>query len=286
MLPGRAGGHWEEAGRSMDDLLRALGWTPGPARRGLVVGLFVACTLAFLALGLAVARWTGWDPVGVHASFWGAWFAWQGWLFRSPSPGRPARPAGSAAYRVAFARHVVPGVSFGVAQMLRPVGQALLGGGPAGPSVPEVVAGLLGLQVGAVLLVSGFRAIGLARAGFVSEYLDAPPDLVRESVYRYLRHPLFVGGVLASVGVGMITGDDRAIALGLVNAAVLPVYGRIEDARLVRVFGAPYAEYRAAVGGVVPRPRAVAAALRRLVARRRGPRWRGWVRGGLGDPGA
>ena len=47
------------------------------------------------------------------------------------------------------------------------------------------------------------------------------------------------------------------MALSLVNVCVIPIYARLEDRRCCTVFGPPYVDYRAAVGGMVPRLRSL-----------------------------
>jgi protein-S-isoprenylcysteine O-methyltransferase Ste14 len=76
--------------------------------------------------------------------------------------------------------------------------------------------------------------------------------VVRSSVYAFLRHPLFVGGVIISVGLGLM-GGEVSLLLAAMNIAALPFYARFEDARCARVFGAHYDDYRASVGAVMPR---------------------------------
>jgi protein-S-isoprenylcysteine O-methyltransferase Ste14 len=248
------------AGGIVNELLVVLDQRVSVGRRLWLFGIFVSVTLGMLAAGELLYQLTQ-NPIAVHILGWAVWLAWQGWVFReSNRPGR--RDHGSQLYRQAFYRHIVPGVSFGVSQMARPLWHAAFVGGP-GLSVPwQAAVALLCLGLGAFLLRSGFRTIGLARAGFVADYGATSLHLVRDGVYSYVRHPLFLGGVVASFGGGLLLASSAGLTIALVNLLVLPIYERLEDERMDFVFGEQYVAYRAEVGGVFPRPDAT----RRLIS--------------------
>jgi protein-S-isoprenylcysteine O-methyltransferase Ste14 len=215
-------------------------------------GTFVVGVLALLGLGELISELTG-SPLLVHASAWLAWFAWQSWLFRE-SHQQAANEQADAAYRQAFYRHIVPGVSFGVSQMLRPAWHGLFEVGLSIAPLWQLAAGLCCLVIGIDLLRRGFETLGLARAGFLAEYGAAAPRLIRGGVFSCVRHPLFLGGVVASIGASLLVVSGEGLALALLNLLVLPIYERIEDGRLIQTFGQQYVEYRKQVGGIVPKP--------------------------------
>jgi protein-S-isoprenylcysteine O-methyltransferase Ste14 len=51
----------------------------------------------------------------------------------------------------------------------------------------------------------------------------------------------------------LLRSNTCSITLAILNLVILPVYQWIEDARLIRVFGGQYLEYRSSVGGFIPR---------------------------------
>lgn len=234
----------------MDRLLSALGLRQTVLNRWLMIALAGAAVAVMVALMTAVRAVAPWNPVVPQLLGWGAWFGWQGWLF--PRRRRAYLAADrTQAYRRAFARDIVPGAAFGVAQMLAPVAYALVHHptlrGPA-----AVVAGGLAIGAGVLLFVLGVRTITIAGAIFVFEYGVSAPPLARHSIYSHIRHPLFLGGAIASLGAGLAFGGTWPLLLGLTNIVVLPIYRWTEDRRLLGIFGADYARYRAAVGAFIP----------------------------------
>ena len=189
-------------------------------------------------------------------SSWASWFIWQGIVFPK-ARARALAVHGSRAYAAVFYKQILPGVCWGVSNMTLPVvtfdpaaihGSLRLG------------VGVFVLAIGASLLVSGFRTIGMARAGFLTEYMSPGMPMSRQGIYNLIRHPLFVGGALMSVG-GTLAAAPAAIAIAGVNVAILPLYAMVEDHRLRRVFGAEYRHYARSVGGILPHLGRLVAAL-------------------------
>jgi protein-S-isoprenylcysteine O-methyltransferase Ste14 len=236
----------------VNELLVVLDRKVSLSQRLRLFGTFTVGVLALLALGELIGLLTG-SQLLVHVLAWLGWFAWQSWLFRE-SHQRAASGRADQAYRQAFYRHIVPGVSFGVSQMLRPAWHGLLEAGPAVAPLWQLAAGLGCLALGLDLLRRGFETLGLARAGFLAEYGAAAPRLIRSGVFSCVRHPLFLGGVVGSIGASLLVVSAEGLALALVNLLMLPIYERIEDGRLIQTFGDEYADYREQVGGIVPKP--------------------------------
>jgi protein-S-isoprenylcysteine O-methyltransferase Ste14 len=83
--------------------------------------------------------------------------------------------------------------------------------------------------------------------------------LVCTGPYRYLRHPIYSGILLALVGTALSVGRYRAL-LGVVLAALAFWWkARQEDAWLARAFGEQFEQQRRRTGRLLPRLRRVAA---------------------------
>lgn len=236
----------------MNKILAELGYSCGLRAKTYLVGLFAATTLFFLVAGQLIVSALNISPVIFHALVWGGWFSWQGRFFARRRE-RYLRENPRNAYRTAFRHDVVPGVALGVSQMLRPPWQAVL----ISLHFTDALWLLLGsaalIATGAGLLYTGFRTIGFDGAGFLYEYRTNSAPLKQRSIYAFIRHPLFLGGVLASAGAGLLCGGVITIAMAAINVLVLPIYSHLEDVRLTRVFGRSYGEYRMQVGGLIPR---------------------------------
>jgi len=86
------------------------------------------------------------------------------------------------------------------------------------------------------------------RAGTTIKPFQESSALVVRGPYRLSRNPIYLGMVVALLGLGMMLGS-------LAPFAIVPVFGwvidrrfiRREEAMLERTFGASYAEYKARV---------------------------------------
>lgn len=239
------------SGAGLHELLTTLGHKPdGRARLGLVA-LFFAVTLSAAlaaewmqrAIALPFAVW--------HALLWLCWLGWHSLLFPRARD-RALRSRRDRAYRAVFGTHIVPGVCIGVGLMGGPALHAVVTGAPlASPASMAVALVLVGC--GTALLAGGFAAIGFASAGFLFEYVETSEPIIARGVYRHIRHPLFLGGVIASVGAALVFADAAALTGAVVNLVVLPVYMRLEDRRLSGVFGDPYITYSREIAAFVPK---------------------------------
>jgi protein-S-isoprenylcysteine O-methyltransferase Ste14 len=204
-----------------------------------------------MGLGLEITALVVSTPaIVLHLIAWVIWFSWLGWGFPRGAE-RIRRVGASTAYKTAFTRHIFPGVCFGVSRISQPLAHALVNGVGFGHPA-AVIAGVLLALIGAILIISGFRAIGVAAAGFYYEFVKRADPILICSVYARLRHPLFLGAVTCSSGLALATGDPAVLALAFANVAVLPVYRVLEDRRSVQTFGLVFARYRNAVNAFFP----------------------------------
>ena len=237
----------------MAELLGALGWRAS-ARHCIGLGALVgAPTLAILAAAFLLADAASISIVVVQATIWVVWLAWLGIVF--PRNGRRDAEAPCALpYRRAFMREILLGISVAFSQFLRPVVSGLVDGGPSDPANALAIGAPVVLAGGAMVAV-GVSALGVARTLFVHEYVPGERRIIKAGIYRFVRHPLFLGGALVSLGLAACTGDRTALELGFLNACVCPLYVQLEDRRCFGVLGREYVDYSVAVGAVVPRRR-------------------------------
>jgi protein-S-isoprenylcysteine O-methyltransferase Ste14 len=115
----------------------------------------------------------------------------------------------------------------------------------------------LGLQVlGAVVLVSGlafavWARIYLGRNWGMPMTQKDEPELVTSGPYRFVRHPIYSGLLLAILGTALATNIYWLIALGLMGTYF--VYSaRVEERLMTSSFPAVYPSYRARTKMLVP----------------------------------
>ncbi|HEY1732123.1 MAG TPA: isoprenylcysteine carboxylmethyltransferase family protein [Terriglobales bacterium] len=78
-------------------------------------------------------------------------------------------------------------------------------------------------------------------------------ELVRNGPYRFVRHPIYTGLVLALFGTAIIRHQVRG-AIALVLAYIgFKIKSRIEERTMTATFGAQYEEYSRTTGAILPR---------------------------------
>lgn len=120
--------------------------------------------------------------------------------------------------------------------------------------IPETPAtrylGLASTLLGLAFAVCARFSIGRNWSAFVT--LQADHRVVRTGPYAIVRHPIYSGFMLASLGTAIVLGVEA----GLVGTAlVIGAWGyksRLEEAFLIEHFGGEYEEYRRRVKGLIP----------------------------------
>lgn len=78
-------------------------------------------------------------------------------------------------------------------------------------------------------------------------------ELVRTGPYAWVRHPIYSGLLLATLGTALVRGEVR----GLIALAVLWfgfwIKSRVEEQFMLKTFGPAYAEYSQTTGALIPR---------------------------------
>jgi protein-S-isoprenylcysteine O-methyltransferase Ste14 len=112
--------------------------------------------------------------------------------------------------------------------------------------------------VAVAITVAGMAFAVWARVYLGRNWSSAPTikehhQLIRGGPYRFVRHPIYTGILLAMVGTFLANGKARgALAVVLVWFA-WTVKSRMEEEFMVRTFGAEYEEYRRTTGALIPR---------------------------------
>jgi protein-S-isoprenylcysteine O-methyltransferase Ste14 len=117
------------------------------------------------------------------------------------------------------------------------------------------------LDVAAILItIAGMLFAVWARVYLGRNWSSAPMireqhELIRSGPYRWVRHPIYTGILLAMVGTALANGKVRGVlAVGLVWLGWI-IKSRMEEEFMVRNFGGEYEEYRRTTGALIPRLR-------------------------------
>jgi protein-S-isoprenylcysteine O-methyltransferase Ste14 len=110
--------------------------------------------------------------------------------------------------------------------------------------------------IGAVLFVGGialavWARLHLGRNWGMPMTERAEPELVTSGPYRFVRHPIYSGLLLAMLGTALVDN-----LLGLIVVALLVAYffysGRVEERNLAAAFPKAYPEYKSRTKMLIP----------------------------------
>ena len=174
------------------------------------------------------------------------WIAWGLYWWASARGLKAVRRRESPASRAA---HLLP---LAVAALLLAV-----------PSLP----GLLGVRwlptagwlypLGVLLVAVGLGFSVWARAVLGGNWsatvtLKADHQIVASGPYRWIRHPIYTGLLLAFLGCALARGEWRGVLALVIAFAALWRKLRLEERWLTEEFGAAYAEYRKRSWALLP----------------------------------
>lgn len=103
------------------------------------------------------------------------------------------------------------------------------------------------LRIGIPVALAGLVIYGLAASGFRSWAWATGlehPRLVRCGIYRFFRHPQYLGWTIVLFGIALIGRSALAFILVGVLAGVFAMIIPMEDRRLVSRFGDEYSQCR------------------------------------------
>jgi methanethiol S-methyltransferase len=116
-----------------------------------------------------------------------------------------------------------------------------------------VFAAGLGLVLLSTFLIDHFELFGLKQVTMaLLRRVPVPPAFQVRGLYRFVRHPLYVGWILTFWGTPTMTCGHLLLASSLTLYMLVAI--RYEERDLIAVHGRDYARYRAQVPMLVPRP--------------------------------
>lgn len=78
-------------------------------------------------------------------------------------------------------------------------------------------------------------------------------QIIRSGPYRFVRHPIYTGMLVASIGTALVVGEWRAAVAVVLLLAVHSLKARREERLLTSEFGEEYLAYRRSTGFLFPR---------------------------------
>jgi protein-S-isoprenylcysteine O-methyltransferase Ste14 len=125
---------------------------------------------------------------------------------------------------------------------------------PGSMRVPEAAYEIAGLALMASGLALRWTAIlSLGRFFTTDVAVHAGHRVVRDGVYRLVRHPAYTGLLVAFLGLGVSFGHWLSLAVVMVPLAAALAYRiRVEEAALLERLGSEYAEYCRVTKRLIP----------------------------------
>jgi protein-S-isoprenylcysteine O-methyltransferase Ste14 len=118
----------------------------------------------------------------------------------------------------------------------------------------------LGVEIAGVIIT----AAGIAFAFWARAYLagnwsssvtvKVEHQLIRTG-YRWVRHPIYSGIILALLGTALVRGQVRGFVAVVLAYVGFRIKSKIEERAMTGTFGAEYEAYSRSTGAIIPRPR-------------------------------
>lgn len=114
----------------------------------------------------------------------------------------------------------------------------------------SLIAGISTTGIGLVFLYFAFKAFDVAE--FLGIKAEAKPELVQIGMYRYVRHPLYFAMIILILGLFLLLPTQKMGLVLLISYVYILVGYRLEERKLVAVFGQEYTSYQNRVKAIIP----------------------------------
>lgn len=120
---------------------------------------------------------------------------------------------------------------------------------PEEARIPGVVIVIIGACIG-LWCIAAFSLIG---KGTPAPF-DAPREFVASGPYRYVRNPMYVGGLAVIIGAGLILRSPSALVVAFLFVILAHIFVLVyEEPTLEERFGESYLKYKKSVNRWLPR---------------------------------
>jgi protein-S-isoprenylcysteine O-methyltransferase Ste14 len=120
---------------------------------------------------------------------------------------------------------------------------------PAATEIPGAILGVVGATLGLAC-----AAVFISRGRGTPAIFDAPRAFVAIGPYKYVRNPMYVGGLMLLIGFGLYERSVSILFLTLLLFLLVHMFVLFyEEPTLTRKFGSSYQKYRKVVPRWIPR---------------------------------
>jgi len=120
---------------------------------------------------------------------------------------------------------------------------------PQAAAIPGAILGVIG-----AVLVLACAGVFISRGRGTPAIFDAPRAFVAIGPYKYVRNPMYIGGLMLLIGFGLYERSISILFLTLPLFLLIHLFVLFyEEVTLTRKFGSSYQDYRRAVRRWIPR---------------------------------
>jgi protein-S-isoprenylcysteine O-methyltransferase Ste14 len=116
--------------------------------------------------------------------------------------------------------------------------------------IPLMAAGVIIEAMGAGIALWGRHALGRNWSGRIA--INKGHVLIRSGPYKVVRHPIYTGLLIMSIGAALVTGERLAVVGLMVVFFAYWRKVRLEETKLSLAFGPEYEVYRRETWGLLP----------------------------------
>ena len=121
---------------------------------------------------------------------------------------------------------------------------------------PSIWTNALGIALTAAGIAFAFWARAYLGGNWSSAVtVKVDHELVRNGPYRFVRHPIYTGLILALFGTAMARYQVRGVIALVLAYAGFKIKSKIEERAMTNTFGAEYDAYRRSTGAIMPKLR-------------------------------
>jgi len=175
---------------------------------------------------------------------------WLAWCIYWWVAGRDVKPVTRRESAASRAGHILPLVIAVMLLALPSLPYGLLSNRLLSPTHRVFFVGIALVVAGLLFTIWARLYLGRNWSGVVT--LKKDHELVRGGPYRFVRHPIYSGLLLAIAGSAVVRGEWRGVLALIIAFVALWRKLRLEERWLGEAFGEQYAAYRAEVAALIP----------------------------------
>ncbi len=113
--------------------------------------------------------------------------------------------------------------------------------------------GIIGLSISIIgAIIACTSRFTLGKNWSLSIQRKEDHELIKDGIYKFVRHPIYTGLLLLFIGNAIIVGDYRAIIAVLIVFVSLWLKLKKEEKLLMEIFGTKYIEYKNKTKALIP----------------------------------